>query len=85
MIRLTQSRIKKEEINIVTSNVLDREVGNEVLVQRDVLLLGQDGVVEGNLVLLEELSGDITGDIEKGVAHAEDGTFKLKIRTHIGY
>jgi len=71
----------EKEDNRLTSNVLHRVVGDQILVKRNVLLLGQDGVVEGDAILLKELSRDITGDIEKGVAHAEDGTFVGKTST----
>jgi hypothetical protein len=37
-----------------------------------VLVLGEDRVVELNAVLVEELLGDNRGDVQQGVAHAEE-------------
>ena len=37
-----------------------------------VLVLGEDGVVERQLVLVEELLGHIGGDVQEGVPHPED-------------
>ena len=45
---------------------------NHLLVQRGVLLLGEDGIVEGEAVLVQQLHGDHRGDVQEGVAHAEE-------------
>lgn len=59
-----------------TGNVLHGKILHQVGVDAHVLLLGQDGVVEGDIVLGEELSGDITRDIEEGVAHGKDSALR---------
>lgn len=65
------------------SNVLHGEVGDQLLVQRNVLLLSQDGVVKRHVVLLQELSRDLAGNIQQRVAHAKDGAFEGNICTHV--
>ena len=52
-------------------DVLDLEVLDHVVVHRGVLLLGEDRVVELEVVLVEELRGHHGGDVQEGVAHAE--------------
>ena len=53
-------------------DVLHLELLAHVLVHGRVLLLGEDGVVELDAVLVEELLGNHRGDVDDGVAHTEE-------------
>ena len=57
-------------------DVLDVEVLDHVVVHRRVLFLREDRVVELEVVLVEELRGHHSGDVQEGVAHAEENSLR---------
>ena len=54
-----------------------RVVVDELLVDGDVLLLGEDGIVHLDVVLVEDVLADLGGDVEEGVAHPHEGAAEL--------
>jgi hypothetical protein len=55
-------------------------VAHELLVERQVLVLGEDGVVEGDAVLGEDLHGHLGRDVQQRVAHAQDRALQVHVR-----
>mmetsp|Transcript_38718 Transcript_38718/g.116314 ORF Transcript_38718/g.116314 Transcript_38718/m.116314 type:complete len:406 (+) Transcript_38718:64-1281(+) len=56
-----------------------RVVGvHELLVDGDVLLLGEDGGVELDVVLVEDVLSNLGRDVEEGVAHAHEDSVVLR-------
>ena len=58
-------------------DVLGGVIVDELLVDGDVLLLGEDGIVHLDFVLVEDVLADLGGDVEEGIPHTDEGAAEL--------
>jgi len=62
-------RVCSSSSRLTSSNVLGRKVIDELLVNRNVLLLSKNSRVELDLVLVKDLLGDVGRDVEQRIAY----------------